>query len=63
MPLTIRPAELKEGLDILERSLVEEFGAGKPTSASDQVETDLPNWRPGDDHGQPSPWLASGADR
>ena len=63
MPLTIRPAELKEGLDILERSLVEEFGAGKPTSAGDQVETDLPNWRPGDDHGQPSPWLASGVDQ
>jgi hypothetical protein len=63
MPLTIRPAELKEGLDILERSLVEEFGAGKATSAGDRAGADLPSWRPGDDHGQPSPWLASGTDR
>jgi diaminobutyrate-2-oxoglutarate transaminase len=27
MPLTIRPSELKEGLDILERAIVAEFGA------------------------------------
>jgi diaminobutyrate-2-oxoglutarate transaminase len=62
MPLTIRPSELKEGLDILERALVDEFGAGRTHATEESDVVGLPAWQPnGAEAGQPVQWLAGPA--